>query len=359
MEFVHEVDGVGLFPGNLCLGPVDFAFVAGVIADADGAEVAFVIAHVGAAAGHRDAVALLLALLGNDVTPFDDARFTVVDDGFVAHAYAGRDIGSQAVTEAVGVPGHFLLRKDFGAPWFVTADDAVVGKGRMDLVRVAVRGVVQGFIVGTHRAGEQTRVTHLVVGGLENGLAVRREPGDEGIVRVHPDFFQQFRCAQIRDHEKGDFLDFSVHHEFEHALEGDATTADGLENRGERRAFRVELCQEAVGESADAVQPFEAVVGGIDRRCLIPEEFLLPEQADDIVTGACAERIDECDIRSVFPDILRHVLIQSFQGTGFADRQVRNGFVRGAACGQEKQRGGEEAEDSNHGQKCLGMLCQM
>ena len=350
-EFIHEVDGVGFFLGDFGLGPVDFAFVAGVVADADGAEIALVVAHVGAATGHGDAVPFLLALLGDDVAPFDDAGLTVVDDGFVAHAHAGGDVGGQAISEAVRILSHLLLGQDGRAPWFVTADDAVIGKGRMNLVRIAVRGMVQGLVVGAHRAGEETRVAHFVVSGLEDGLTVGREVGNEGVMRVHPDLFQQFRGAKVRDHEEGDLLDGPVHDELEHALQGDAAAADGLEDRREGRAVGVELREEAVGEGADAVQPLEAVIGRVHRRCLVPEQFLFPEEAHDFVGLACAERVDKGDVGGILPDILWHVLVESFQGASFPDRQVFGGLFPGAASGKcgKHQYEGKGTKHSCHG----------
>ena len=169
--------------------------MAGIIADAHRAEIAFVVALIGAAAGHRYAVALLLALLGHDVAPLDHTGPSVVDDGLIAHADTCWNVCGQAVAETVGIPGHLLLGADGRTPRVVAADDAVVGECRVDLVRVAVRRMVERLVVGAHRARKQTRIAHLVMRRLEYRLAVGSLVGNEAVVRVHADLLQQLRSA--------------------------------------------------------------------------------------------------------------------------------------------------------------------
>ena len=216
------------------------------------------------------------------MAPFYDAGPAVVDYGLVAHSDAGGNIGGEAVAETVGVARHLFFGKHRSPPGVVSADDAVVREGRVNLVRVAVRSVVQGFIICPHSTGKQAGITHFVMRRLENRLAVGSLVRDERIVRVHTDFFQQGRSPKVGDNEERNFLDSSVHDEFEHTLQGYPAAAYGLEDRGEGGGRGVEFLQKAGGEGANIVQALETPVRRIDCRQLVPEQLLFAKQRCDI-----------------------------------------------------------------------------
>ena len=79
MEFIHQIDGIGLIARHLRLGPVDFPLMPCIVADAHRTEIALVVTRVGTTARHGDAVAFLLSLLRDDMTPFNHAGLAVID----------------------------------------------------------------------------------------------------------------------------------------------------------------------------------------------------------------------------------------------------------------------------------------
>ena len=165
------------------------------------------------------------------MTPFNHAGLAVIDNGLIPHTHTSGNIGGQAIAELVGILRHLFLREDGRAPRIISTDDTFISKGSVDLVRIAVRRVVKGFVISTHSTCQQARVAHLIMCRLENGLSVRCQAWNKGIVCVHPDLFQQRRCTKIRNDKERHFLDFSIHHKLEHAFQGNPSTADGLEYR--------------------------------------------------------------------------------------------------------------------------------
>ncbi len=78
--------------------------------------------------------------------------------------------------------------------------------------------MVEGFVIGSHGTCQQTGIAHLVMGRLEDGLSVRGQARHEGIVRVHPDLFQQCGGAEVGNDKERYFLDGAIHYELEHTL---------------------------------------------------------------------------------------------------------------------------------------------
>ena len=167
------------------------------------------------------------------MAPLNDASLAVVDNRFIPHTHTGRDICGQTIAELVGVLRHFLLGEYGCAPRVVSAHYALISKGRMDLLRIAVGRMVEGFVIGTHGTCQKARVTHLIVSRLENGLPVWCKARNEGIVCVHPDFFQQRRRPKVCNDKERHFLDGPIHHKLEHAFQGNPSAAYRLENWGE------------------------------------------------------------------------------------------------------------------------------
>ena len=50
MELIHQIDGIGLFARHIRFCPVYLSLMPRIVADANGAEVALIVAGVGAAA---------------------------------------------------------------------------------------------------------------------------------------------------------------------------------------------------------------------------------------------------------------------------------------------------------------------
>ena len=138
--------------------------------------------------------------------------------------------------------------------------------------------MMQGFVVGTHGTRQQPWVAHLVMGGLENGFTIGRQTRHKGIVRVHPDLFEQVRGAEVDNHEEGYFLDGLIHHELEHALQGNPAASDGLEYWRKGGRCGIEFGQETLGKGVYAVKAFKSAVRCIDCRFFVPEQLFLTEQ---------------------------------------------------------------------------------
>ena len=221
----------------------------------------------------------------------------------------------------MGITRHLLLGEDRGSPRVVSAYDALVGKGCVDLVWVAVWRMVQGFVIGPHGTRQQSWVTHLVMCRLENRLSVGCKAWHKRIVRVHPYFLQQSRSPEVCNDEEWHFLNGSIHHELEYPFQGNAASADSLENRGESGRCGIKLFQEALGKGAYILKALKPAVRGIDSRLLVPEQFLFTEQASHLVGLSRTKCIDKRQIGSIFLNLLGHILIESLKDTGFANWQ--------------------------------------
>ena len=158
---------------------------------------------------------------------------------------------------------------------------------------------------------------------LENGFSVRCQAWYKGIVCVHPDFFQQRRCTKIRNDKERHFLDGSIHHELEHTFQGNPSTADGLEYRRKSGRGGFKLSQETLGKGAYAIKAFKSAIRRIDSGAFVPEKFFLTEQSGHLIGLSSTKGIDKRQVWSVHSDILGHILIESLQVTGLANRKVR------------------------------------